>query len=236
METEKEILQKLVNESSSLSDVLRKQNKAISGSSINILKDKLKEYNIEYNFLNIHDIRKKLSNEEMFTNNSNRTSKNLKDRIIKEKLKPYVCSICGNPPEWNGKPLVLQLDHINGNHYDNRLENLRFVCPNCHSQTDTFGTKRFKNVNFCVDCGTVISNRAKRCHNCSIKYRIETKRTDQELNMLVSKEELLNLVLKNSFSDIGKIYNVSDNCVRKWCKKYGLPYSKKTLREYLKNN
>lgn len=49
--------------------------------------------------------------------------------------------MCGIGNEWNGKPLTLQLDHINGDHSDNRLENLRILCPNCHSQTSTWGMK-----------------------------------------------------------------------------------------------
>ncbi len=49
-----------------------------------------------------------------------------------------LCTLCGQGPEWNGKVLVLQLDHENGDCTDNRLENLRFMCPNCHSQTETF--------------------------------------------------------------------------------------------------
>ena len=68
----------------------------------------------------------------------------LKTRLIKEKLLEYKCAFCGNTGEWQGKPLALELDHINGNHFDHRLENLRFLCPNCHAQTDTYGGKNQK--------------------------------------------------------------------------------------------
>ena len=50
---------------------------------------------------------------------------------------------CGQGPSWNGRPLVLQVDHINGDPLDNRQENIRFICPNCHTQTENFaGNKR----------------------------------------------------------------------------------------------
>ena len=67
---------------------------------------------------------------------TNRTA--LKKRLVDEKILPYRCAICGNEGEWNSYPLILQLDHINGINNDNRIENLRFLCPNCHSQTTTF--------------------------------------------------------------------------------------------------
>jgi 5-methylcytosine-specific restriction endonuclease McrA len=64
----------------------------------------------------------------------------VKHRILKENLLPYVCAVC-NVSEWNGKPISLHLDHINGKNGDHRIENLRFLCPNCHSQTDTYTGK-----------------------------------------------------------------------------------------------
>lgn len=61
----------------------------------------------------------------------------LKNRLIDENIKNNECEIC-NITEWNGKPLVMQLDHIDGDPHNHKLENLRMICPNCHCQTDTW--------------------------------------------------------------------------------------------------
>ena len=79
-----------------------------------------------------------LQNDKMAIN------KNVKNRILKDGLIPYKCAHCFNTGEHNNKPLVLELDHINGVYNDNRLENLRFLCPNCHSQTSTSSGKNNK--------------------------------------------------------------------------------------------
>ena len=71
----------------------------------------------------------------------------LKPRLFKAKLFEERCSVCGLDPVWRDQPLVLELDHINGDRFDNRIENLRIICPNCHSQTPTFrGRKKQASV------------------------------------------------------------------------------------------
>lgn len=79
--------------------------------------------------------------EEILCINSPVTRKVLKDYLARHNVLEYKCAICGNPGEWNGVSLTLQIDHINGIRNDNRIENLRWLCPNCHSQTDTYTGK-----------------------------------------------------------------------------------------------
>jgi hypothetical protein len=69
-----------------------------------------------------------------------RCRKTIKSRLVDAGIFTNACSNCGLT-EWQGKPLSIQLDHINGNPTDNRIENLRMLCPNCHSQTETFGSR-----------------------------------------------------------------------------------------------
>jgi Zn finger protein HypA/HybF involved in hydrogenase expression len=87
---------------------------------------------------------KKFSLEEILSGNHPQyPSSKLRVRLIDEKIKECRCEICMNT-EWNGKPIPLQLDHVDGNHTNHKIQNLRILCPNCHAQTDTWCSKNKK--------------------------------------------------------------------------------------------
>lgn len=134
----------LIEKSSSYKAVLDALGLATGRDPYNKIKDRCQKLNIslEHKFVKAN-INPKLRLEDILVKNSTyKDSYKLKNRLIQEGLLEYKCAICGNTGTWLDKPLSLHLDHINGDHLDNRLENLRILCPNCHSQTETYGSKR----------------------------------------------------------------------------------------------
>ncbi len=200
----KEQLESIILKSSSYSEILRKLNIFSQGSNINTLKRRIEYENIDATHikkgLNSNKGRKfgpnknKIPNNKLFVENSNTVRSVIRLRLMQESIIPYSCSDCGLLPTWNGKPISMVLDHINGVPNDNRLENLRFLCPNCNSQTETFAGRNIK--------------RDKKP-----KISIPRKRKFE-----VTKEELQELLKNNSFVSIGKMFGVSDNAIRKRCK------------------
>lgn len=149
-----EIFINAVNDSNSITDVLEKLGYSrASGSMWTLVKKRIKLMELDTSHFNPYKrentSRPKYTLEEIMVENSKYENiDRLKKRIIKEGLLEYKCSKCGNTGEWNGEKLVLQLEHKNGIHNDHRLENLEFLCPNCHSQTKTYSGRnigRYKN-------------------------------------------------------------------------------------------
>ena len=155
--------------------------------------------------------------DDILKENSTYSTNNLKKRLIGNNLLKKECLECGITDTWNNNPISLQLDHINGINNDNRLENLRILCPNCHSQTETFSGKHRKKLYFCIDCGEKIIKTSKRCNKCSI---IENGKTQRKFE--ITKVELENLILKYPMTKVGKLLGVSDNAVRKRCTLLGI--------------
>lgn len=164
-----------------------------------------------------HNISKsKISlNEILVENSSYSKTSDLKNRLVKEKLLEYKCYIekCQLSSWLDGK-INLHLDHINGINNDNRIENLRLLCPNCHSQTETYcrGTRRSK-INNCIDCNVQIKLLSKRCFSCSMK---NFKITKSKTKIIWPEIPLLQeMVDEFGYSAIGRQLGVSDNSVRK---------------------
>ena len=135
----------LIENSSSTAEVLKTLGYSVKGNSwaYKIVSERMNKLNVHFGkklVINSQGKQEKLPLEKILTTDSEYNRTKLKDRLVQEGLKEYKCECCGIT-EWMGNPISLQLHHLNGIHNDNRLENLQLLCPNCHSQTENFGTK-----------------------------------------------------------------------------------------------
>jgi hypothetical protein len=144
-----ETLYQAVKNSRSIREVLLQVGLNETGSAYRVFKKRVKILGIDTShFLGqghlkgkSHDWAPKIPLKKILVKNSTyNNTVALKNRLIKEGLLKNRCE-CGLESIWNGKPITLQLDHINGHYDDNRITNLRILCPNCHSQTETFAGK-----------------------------------------------------------------------------------------------
>jgi Zn finger protein HypA/HybF involved in hydrogenase expression len=224
----KEEFQYLIDCSTSKTDVLNKLklnpytgnhrtlNRRIDEENIDLtsLAKNSKQWRLNFNKQNSE--KKKFSNDKVFVENSTYGRKCLKKRIIEQKLIEYKCSECKNYGEWENKKLVLILDHINGVNNDNRIENLRFLCPNCNSQTETFSGKNARLPSpICPSCSSEYAGYGKICNKCHQK--------NPKKKFEISKDDLQELITAGkSFEELGRKYGVSGNAIKKRCIKFGI--------------
>lgn len=162
---------------------------------------------------------------EEYLKNNNIKSSILRDKLIKEKYKEYQCEICKNI-KWMDELIPLELHHKNGKHYDNNLNNLQILCPNCHALQHklTLQEPLKQKHYFCIDCGKEIGKSGVRCRSCAKKHlsTIEEK---------ITREKLKSLIRKEPFTKIAIRYGISDNGIRKWCKHFDLPATKSEITQ-----
>lgn len=220
----------IVNTSSSLKEIAYKCGYSNnSGASSNIVKQRIELQGLSFTTQYIDRIRRE--DKDIFIEDSPVDQSTLRRRYLQGNFTEYKCAICGQEPVWNGQELVLTLDHINGHNHDDRLENLRWICPNCDRQLSTFAGRnivREQNKNYCIDCGAEILQSSVRCPSCAAIHKGQLARKVER----PSREVLKSKIRSQSFNNIGREYNVSDNAVRKWCETYHLPRTKKEIAKY----
>jgi HNH endonuclease len=142
----REDLRILVSKSSSYKEVLNCFGLENKGNNFKTLRLRMIEESIDFSHFKTRTEYLKPFQEaaplhSILVENSSFNRTHLKNKLLKSNLLKNECYICGQLPMWNNKPLSLQIDHINGVSNDNRLENLRILCPHCHSQTANFAGK-----------------------------------------------------------------------------------------------
>lgn len=148
-----ENFRKIVENSNSIAQVIANLSLRKAGGNYIVVNKYIKLYKIDishfkdqkerYNYMIKNYVLRPL--DSVLIENSNYSRGSLKKRLYKEGFLERKCCLCGQDENWNGMKISLILDHINGVHNDNRIENLRIVCPNCNAGLDTFAGKNSKN-------------------------------------------------------------------------------------------
>jgi hypothetical protein len=166
--------------------------------------------------------------EEILVERSTFSRNHLKERLYDAGLKQPVCELCGLGDIWRGRVMGMILDHVNGISDDNRLENLRIVCPNCAATLDTHCAKKRRVTRAqqqCARCGgwfhPKYRNQRYCSRECGIRWdrsgipRPGARRVDRP-----PYSQLIREVQAVGFAATGRRYGVSDNAIRKWIRAY----------------
>jgi hypothetical protein len=166
--------------------------------------------------------------EEILIKGSTFSRTCLKQRLYDEGLKEPRCELCGQDNTWRGKRMGLILDHANGVRDDNRLENLRIICPNCAATLDTHcGRKNREPLPEleCLRCGRSFlpKYRAQRYCSSECGSRWDRRGLGRPSLRRVERpphDQLLREVNRLGYLAVGRKYGVSDNAIRKWLRQY----------------
>lgn len=237
-----EKIREAVETTTSYADAIRHLNKEPNGGNYRWLKVHIKRLGLSTDhFLSRSEISAKghrdhprepiykISHEDLFSKESTcYSTKTIKKRLVKSQAITYECSVC-KIKDWQEKAISLHLDHINGDPLDHRIENLRLLCPNCHSQTNTYCSRNRKGKvpappTLCRECQSPISRGAIKCRGC----RSKPKQLAEKIPIIRKTkivypptEQLVELCKEHGFCEIGRRLGVSDNAIRRYLARRG---------------
>jgi hypothetical protein len=229
-----EDLRVAVAESPSLTAALRRLGLRPAGGNHRTLRKLIERFGISTEHFNQNWVlrgprpRQAIPLCDVLVENSGYSRTNLKERLYAAGLKVRSCELCGQTEEWNGRHMSLILDHVSGVATDNRLENLRIVCPNCAATLDTHcGRKNriARERRSCLHCGAEFLAKYPSHRYCSQACGVHgagrrEPRPERRKVERPSYEQLMADVQAMSFVAVGRKYGVSDNAVRKWIRCY----------------
>jgi hypothetical protein len=165
---------------------------------------------------------------EILVEDSTYNRGSLKRRLYAEGVKTRRCELCGQDEHWRGRRMALILDHINGVATDNRLDNLRIVCPNCAATLDTHCGRNLPRTKVeieCPRCGRTfhrVRREQRYCSRaCGTRYeRVRGPRPSAWKVEHPTYEQLVREIAETSYVAVGRKYGVSDNAIRKWLRAY----------------
>lgn len=286
----KEFLEETVKNCKSKADLCRALDKKPTGGNYKTIDNLIKKYNLDISHFSKSPWNKGESyyqhhytlNEILIEDSPYTQTTKLKERLFKSGLKERKCENCG-------KTERLELHHINGDPSDNRIENLKILCIECHYDTDTYRNNNGRGRKHAPAADLILDEKEKEIHkkarilskknNISIEEAVKIVKDNPNLDLTtrprntikeiecpvchkifkpkrseqiycsqecshkrlmkseITKEKLLEELkrLNCNLTQVGKVFNMTDNAIRKWCVKFNMPKHSSELKDYIKN-